>query len=93
MRIRLLGIAVAAAIVSGCSTTPDCLDHQAYMDAQSFPPLKSPPGLEVPEPDSAMTIPEVGDGPVGTYAETPRGADTDDPAARCLTAPPAMAQR
>lgn len=60
------------------------------MDAKTFPPLKSPAGLSVPEPDASMQIPSVASGPVGAFDELPENADPDNPAARCLITPPAM---
>lgn len=77
--------------LSACSSTPDCLKPQPYMDAKSFPPLKNPAGLNVPGQDPTMQVPNVASGPVGTYDDAPAGVDSDDPAARCLVTPPPMA--
>ena len=85
-----LMLAVSALLLSACSATPNCLKPQPYMDAKTFPPLKSPAGLDVPAPDPNLQIPDVASGPVGTYDEAPTGIDPEDPAARCLTTPPAM---
>ncbi|WP_353180690.1 MULTISPECIES: hypothetical protein [unclassified Salinisphaera] len=76
--------------LAACSTTPACLKTQSYMNAQSFPPLKSPAGLDVPQPDPSMRIPDVATGPVGHFDDVPAGRDAEDPAARCLVTPPAM---
>ena len=86
----LFMLGIVATGLTACAGTPDCLENQAYMDAKSFPPLESPPGLDVPEPDSAMQIPEVERGPVGKYDEAPAHSVSSDPRARCLTSPPAM---
>lgn len=80
------------ALLSACSSTPDCLEQQSYMDAKAFPPLRSPAGLDVPAPDPSMQVPDVASGPVGAYAQAPNGTDAEDPAARCLVTPPPMAR-
>lgn len=76
--------------LAACSSTPSCLKPQPYMQAKTFPPLKSPAGLAVPEADDSMAIPEVASGPVGTFDSAPEDRDPEDPAARCLITPPAM---
>ena len=76
--------------LAACSSTPACLKTQPYMSAQSFPPLTSPPGLNAPRPDPSMRIPDVAAGPVGYFDEVPADRDAEDPAARCLSTPPAM---
>lgn len=81
-------LAAAVAILSACSSTPNCLKDQSYMSATQFPALKSPPGLQVPNPDADNEIPSVADGPVGSYAQAPNGTETDNEYSRCLTAPP-----
>ena len=86
-------LALSTLGLAACSSTPSCLESQPYMQAKSFPPLQSPAGLEVPEPDPSMRIPEIASGPVGTFEETPADRDAEDPAARCLVTPPAMASR
>lgn len=90
-KIVCLGLACATAplLLAGCSTTPDCLEPRPYMNAQQFPPLDSPPGLDVPEPDPSMSIPRVASGPVGTYDAPPESA-SENPFSRCLIAPPPM---
>lgn len=90
-KVLCLGFACAAVplVLTGCSTTPDCLEPQPYAHAQQFPPLDSPPGLDVPEPDSSMAIPPVASGPVGTY-DAPPESTSDESFARCLIAPPPM---
>ena len=77
-------------VLGGCSTTPNCLKPQPYMQAKTFPPLKSPAGLDVPEPDASMQIPEIASGPVGAFDSAPENRNPEDPAARCLITPPAM---
>jgi len=89
LRFAVVALLCAVALAA-CSTTPDCLEPQPYMDAKAFPPLESPPGLNVPAPDPELQIPDVASGPVGHYDEVPANADAEDPAARCLVAPPPM---
>lgn len=92
IRYCLLSLVLASGVLlAACSTTPSCLESKGYMDARAFPPLKSPAGLEAPEPDPSMRIPEVASGPVGTFDEVPADRNPEDPAARCLVTPPAMA--
>lgn len=84
MRVFLLLLLVAMA---GC-TGPLCLQSQDYEDARLLPPLTAPPGLDVPEPDPNLAIPEVsGGGPVGAY---PPGEGFGKQHLRCLDAPPPM---
>lgn len=85
-------IAGTLATLSACSSTPGCLKHQSYRDAEQFPALKSPPGLQVPKPDPDNEIPSVADGPVGSYAQAPNSTETDNEYSRCLTAPPPVAK-
>ena len=87
------GALATVVVLSACSSTPSCLESQPYMNAKAFPPLKSPAGLDVPEPDPSMRVPEVASGPVGTFDDVPADRDAEDPAARCLVTPPAMAAR
>lgn len=77
---------LSTVVLAACSTAPDCLDHQSYMNAKTFPPLTSPAGLDVPKQDAEMRIPDVASGPVGTYDKAPGNAET--PTARCLIMPP-----
>lgn len=88
VRLVLLCL-VAPVILAACSTTYDCHGVQSYMYAEQFPPLKSPPGLDVPRPDPSMDIPDVQDGPIGSYENPPRGTKGDD-FAYCLVSPPLM---
>ena len=89
----LLVLAFSMLGLAACSSTPSCLESQPYMNAKAFPPLKSPAGLDVPEPDPSMRVPEVASGPVGAFDDVPADRDAEDPAARCLVTPPAMAAR
>lgn len=90
-KIAFLGLAgcVMPLLLGGCSTT-NCLEPQPYMNAQQFPPLDSPPGLDVPEPDSSMAIPRVASGPIGAYDTAPPGTNPESDFARCLITPPPM---
>ena len=83
-------LAISSLGLAACSSTPTCLKPQPYMQAKTFPPLKSPAGLDVPEPDASMQIPEIASGPVGAFDSAPENRDPEDPAARCLITPPAM---
>lgn len=86
----ILLLAISALGLAACSSTPSCLKPQPYMQAKTFPPLKSPAGLGVPESDTSMAIPDVASGPVGSFDSVPSDRDEQDPAARCLITPPAM---
>lgn len=92
-RARLYGlglVAVLAVALAGCATDTSCVKNTKYVDAKSFPMLKSPPGLQAPKPDSDMKIPDITNGPVTTYDTAPKGVDSDNPMARCLTTPPPL---
>jgi len=91
--LQLLFVAGFTAALTACSSTPDCMKPQSYMNAKSFPSLTSPAGLDVPGSDPNMQIPQVAAGAVGTYDDVPVGGDAEDPAARCLVTPPPMASR
>ncbi|MDA3921143.1 MAG: hypothetical protein PF501_10745 [Salinisphaera sp.] len=90
-KVLYLAIVAAVATLSACSSTPNCLKDQPYMQAKQFPPLKSPPGLQVPKPDADNQIPSVANGPVGAYAQAPKGTDSNNEYNRCLTTPPPIA--
>ena len=57
--LQLLFIVGCAAVLTACSSTPDCMKPQSYMNAKSFPSLKNPAGLDVPASDPNMQIPQV----------------------------------
>lgn len=86
MKYHWVTIILLTGLLTACNK-PTCLDDASYKSAEEFPPLQSPPGLSVPEPDPNVAIPEVKDGPV---------AYTDDPKAknrygvRCLDVPPRL---
>lgn len=88
VRLALLSFVVPF-VLAACSTSYNCQRVQAYMYAQQFPALKSPPGLNVPPPDPSMTIPEVDGGPVARYDDPPRNAANNE-FAHCLVSPPLM---
>lgn len=92
MRKLLNATALVAVAISAtaCSGTPDCLERQGYADAIAFPKLEAPAGLEVPESDDQMSIPEVRNGPVSAYAEAPAGTEPENDQSRCLTTPPVL---
>ena len=86
----ILGLAMVGLTVTACSSTPNCLERQAYTDAVAFPKLQAPAGLEVPASDDQMTIPEVRNGPVAAFNEAPAGTEPDNDQSRCLTTPPVL---
>lgn len=61
-----LGLILAVAVsLAGChafgSVAKSCHNKQPYMAATSVPPLKIPPGLDMPETTNALHIPELKD--------------------------------
>jgi uncharacterized lipoprotein len=79
-----LGLILAAAVsLMGChaltSRTNACHNKQPYMAATSVPPLKMPPGLDVPDTTNALHIPDLKE-------PTPPPRKGKDP---CLDEPPA----
>src|SRR5699024_7602005 len=77
-------------LLAACSPTYKCDKARDYMYAEEFPPLKSPPGLEVPAPDPSMRIRDVAGGPVHYYrkpSEEPGEYNFSD----CLVSPPSPA--
>ncbi|RJS92666.1 hypothetical protein D3260_10560 [Salinisphaera sp. Q1T1-3] len=77
-------------LLSACSGTPGCLKTQRYTEAKSLPALKAPPGLDVPESDDEMKVPDVRNGPVAAFAQPPEGTEQDNPQSRCLSTPPPL---
>jgi len=58
----LLIVAATAPLMSGCifgKLTPDCHTRQEYQRAGQVAPLKVPPGLDNPNTQSALVIPDV----------------------------------
>jgi uncharacterized lipoprotein len=60
---RALIIVAAAAALCGChifkQLTPDCHVPQEYQRAVQLPPLKVPEGMDTPNTQSALVIPNV----------------------------------
>jgi uncharacterized lipoprotein len=59
-----LGLTLTAAVsLAGChaftSRTNACHNKQPYMAATSAPPLRIPPGLDMPDTTNALHIPEL----------------------------------
>ena len=83
----LLIVAATAPLMSGCifgKLTPDCHTRQEYQRAGQVPPLKVPPGLDKPNTQSALVIPDV---PVAPPPPGPKDACLDVPP-RYKPAPP-----
>jgi uncharacterized lipoprotein len=78
---RVLILIAAATLSSGChmfsKLTPDCHRPQEYQRAGQVPPLKVPAGLDKPNTQGALVIPEV------ELAPPPPG-----PKDTCLDVPP-----
>ena len=75
---EFLSVLVTFAL-AGCSTLT-CGDPHPYLHSVARPPLKAPPGLSVPAPDPAYSIPP---------AASSQGQRTDrDAAGACLINPP-----
>lgn len=76
LAVVLLGAAVA---LSGCASHV-CGGRGGYENAPTAPPLKAPPGLQVPKPDSSTVIPDV---------PAPKGRSLRERAdGTCLAIPP-----
>jgi uncharacterized lipoprotein len=82
-RGRILLVSCAGALLAGChmhifhGLAPDCHAPQEYQHAQQVAPLRVPAGLDSPNVQSALVIPEV-----GLAAPAPGAKDA------CLDAPP-----
>jgi uncharacterized lipoprotein len=78
---RVLSIVAGTVLASGCSLfgklTPDCHTPQEYQRARQVTPLKVPAGLDVPNTQGAMAIPDI------ALAPPPPG-----PKDTCLDVPP-----
>ncbi len=88
--IRMLTLTLLLPVFAAC-TGPACLNEQPYHSAEEFPPLRVPAGMQAPEPDPNLAIPEVaGNGPVGAFPpDEGEAADVED-TRRCLVSPPRM---
>jgi uncharacterized lipoprotein len=80
--VRWAGVLGAIPLLAGCHSivsrfTPNCHSPQEYQRAAQVAPLKVPPGLDAPNVQSALVIPDVD---VTPPAPGPRDA--------CLEAPP-----
>jgi uncharacterized lipoprotein len=85
---RVLILIAAAALMSGChlfsKLTPDCHTPQEYQRAREVGSLKVPAGLDSPNTQSALVIPNV---PLAPPPPGPRDACLDIPP-RYKPAPP-----
>lgn len=90
--MRIFGVLLLPLVAAACTGTPDCLQGQPYQQAETFPPLRAPAGMSVPEADPNLQVPEVAEGPVGAYpAEQGSGDESKEQARRrCLSSPPPM---
>ncbi|MES1944946.1 hypothetical protein PC39_12546 [Salinisphaera sp. PC39] len=90
--MRLFWALALPLAVAACANEPACMKDQPYQTAESFPPLRAPAGMSVPEPDPNMRVPEVGDGPVAAYPAEQGEGEEDKEAARrrCLSSPPPL---
>lgn len=78
---RLLLLGILGIWLSACSSTKYCERTQDFEGVRQDPPLKAPPGLEVPEPDPSFVIPQV-----STQAQA-AALNKDRP---CLEIPPRL---
>ena len=76
---RLCAAGVLMVLLGGCfhGLASDCHSAQEYQQARQVAPLRVPSGLDTPNVQSALVIPEV------ALAPPPRGAHD-----ACLDAPP-----
>jgi hypothetical protein len=75
--LRGLGLILFALALAGCATRSAC-GPAPYQDARARPPLMIPDGLDAPDPQLALRIPEVG---------VAAGRLASDPA-NCIIEPP-----
>lgn len=88
--IRMLTLILLLPLLAAC-TGPACLNDQPYHTAEVFPPLRVPPGMQAPEADPNLAIPEVaGDGPVGAFPPDEGDEEAVEDTRRCLVSPPRM---
>lgn len=55
----LLAIVLLVTLLPACTSTKYCEREQDYSNVRQDPPLKAPPGLDVPEPEPSFVIPEI----------------------------------
>lgn len=89
MRLILLGLMAATAMLSACSQMRYCKGEQKYQAVQSLPPLEGTDGLEIPQSQAALRVPPgpgTSDGFVESYID-----DEGETRLRCLDMPPRLA--
>lgn len=88
--IRMLTLTLLLPLFAAC-TGPACLNDQPYHTAKEFPPLRVPAGMQAPEPDPNLAIPEVAEnGPVGAFPPAEGEEEAVEDTRRCLVSPPRM---
>lgn len=96
MIARLLLVALAATLATGCASKRCGSTSKDYEQAQTLPPLKSVDGLKVPESASAMKIPAPTAAPAAPADEDacievpPRLKDAPEPTESAPAAPAAQ---
>lgn len=87
--MRVLWMLPALLLLVACAGQPACMTDQPYKHAEAFPPLRAPAGMNVPEPDPNLQVPEVEDGPVGAFPAE-EGESGEAALERCLATPPRL---
>ncbi len=76
--MRQFVVILLLVLVSACAKR-HCQSDSAYLEAQEYPALRAPPGLDAPAPDPNLAIPKAGP-----------GTKTKPPADVCLEVPPRL---
>jgi len=72
---------IAALLLASCSFAPNCGNSHPYKNYVAEAPLKAPPGVTLPQPDTAYRIPAAG------TAAAPAAATSAQP---CMVTPPSV---
>lgn len=83
-----LALVLTLAAVAGCSTTSYCTGELPYQSAETLPPLRGAEGLEIPQSQAALRVPDgpyAGPGYAQTYVN-----EKGKKRVRCLDVPPAL---
>ncbi|MGH8529192.1 MAG: hypothetical protein ACRETN_05025 [Nevskiales bacterium] len=76
--MRQIIVILVLMLASACAKR-HCQSDPAYLEAQEYPALKAPPGLDAPPPDANLAIPKTG-----------TGAKTKQSPEDCLEVPPRL---
>ncbi len=89
MKLALLSIASAAALLSACASTQTCKADADYRKAAAIPPIRAAEGLSLPQSPSALKVPDIT--PAAAQAAATQPMPRKGKGTACLDYPPEIA--